>query len=101
MTTADAVSLLGHQIGWAYFSGLQWSQRNQVTYIGLLGIAFGLQGVLLEPVVGNVVERAPYQYIDRYGCVAGYRVYGIFHCFTQYTHYSCWCFFNLFLSQGV
>ncbi|QRF23875.1 MFS transporter [Alicyclobacillus sp. TC] len=56
MTIADAVSVLGDQIGWVALLWFAMVTTNHAGYLGLLGLAFGLPGVLLGAVVGNVLD---------------------------------------------
>lgn len=57
LVTADAVSVLGDQVGWV---ALLWfatvTTKNPGT-VGLLGLAYGLPGVLLGAVVGSIFDR--------------------------------------------
>lgn len=57
MTIADAVSVLGDQIGWVALLWFVMVITKQPGDMGLLALAFGLPGVLLGAVVGNILDR--------------------------------------------
>ncbi|GIM46494.1 MFS transporter [Collibacillus ludicampi] len=59
LTTADAISVLGDQIGLVALLWFVMVTTNQSTNMGLLALGFGLPGVLLGAVVGNVLDRWP------------------------------------------
>lgn len=61
MTTADAVSVLGDQIGWVALLWFAMVTTKHAGYMGLLGLAFGFPGVLLGAVVGSVLDRASHK----------------------------------------
>ena len=63
MTTADAVSVLGDQIGWVALLWFAMVTTKHAGYMGLLGLAFGLPGVLLGAVVGSVLDRVSHKKI--------------------------------------
>ncbi|QQE77101.1 MFS transporter [Alicyclobacillus sp. SO9] len=61
MMFADAVSVLGNQIGWV---ALLWFAMVTVKHpadMGLLALAFGVPGVFLGPVVGNVLDTVSHK----------------------------------------
>lgn len=57
MTVADAVSVLGDQIGWVALLWFAMVTSDHAATMGLLALTFGLPGVLLGPFVGNVLDR--------------------------------------------
>ncbi len=63
LTIADAVSVLGDQIGWV---ALLWfatvTTKNPET-VGLMGLAYGLPGVLLGAAVGGIIDRISHKKI--------------------------------------
>lgn len=63
MTVADAVSVLGDQIGWV---ALLWFAMVTIGHSGAMGalaLAFGLPGVLLGAFVGNILDRTSHKKI--------------------------------------
>ncbi|WP_238413491.1 MFS transporter [Alicyclobacillus sp. TC] len=61
MTLADAISVLGDQIGWVALLWFAMVTTKHAGYMGLLGLAFGLPGVFLGAVVGNVLDRTSHK----------------------------------------
>ena len=57
MTIADAVSVLGDQIGWVALLWFAMVTTKHSGYMGLLALAFGLPGVLFGAAVGNILDR--------------------------------------------
>lgn len=58
---ADAVSVLGHQIGWVGLLWLTMTDARPPQAMGWLGLAFGLPGVALGPVVGHVLDSTSHE----------------------------------------
>ncbi|OFW79270.1 MAG: hypothetical protein A2201_07285 [Alicyclobacillus sp. RIFOXYA1_FULL_53_8] len=63
MTVADAVSVLGDQIGWVALLWFAMITTGHAGTMGALALAFGLPGVLLGAVVGNILDRTSHKKI--------------------------------------
>ncbi len=59
LTAADSVSVLGDQMGWIAILWFATVTTKNSAMVGLLGLVFGVPGVALGAVVGNVLDRAP------------------------------------------
>ncbi|WP_206832711.1 MFS transporter [Alicyclobacillus fructus] len=58
---ADGVSVLGDQVGWM---GLLWcamTMTKSAQVLGWLGLAYGLPGVALGPIVGHVLDHTSHK----------------------------------------
>jgi MFS family permease len=59
LTAADAISLLGDQVGWMALLWFVMTTTQHSYNMGELALAFGLPGVVLGPMVGNLLDRWP------------------------------------------
>ncbi len=59
LAAADAISLLGDQIGWMALLWFVMTTTQQSYNMGALALCFGLPGVILGPVAGNILDRWP------------------------------------------
>lgn len=57
MTVADAVSVMGDQVGWIALLWFLMVTTHHSRYMGLLALAYGLPSVLLGAIVGNILDR--------------------------------------------
>lgn len=60
---SDAVSVFGDQIGWIALLWFIMVTTNHSADIGLAALCFGLPGVFLGPIVGNILDRFPQKQI--------------------------------------
>ncbi|GMA60168.1 hypothetical protein GCM10025859_06080 [Alicyclobacillus fastidiosus] len=56
LTVADAVSVLGDQIGWVALLWFATETAKDSVAVGLVGLAYGLPGVILGPIVGQILD---------------------------------------------
>lgn len=59
LIAADAVSVLGDEMGWMALLWFVMIMTKQSSDMGLLAFGFGLPGVVLGPVVGNILDKLP------------------------------------------
>lgn len=57
VTIADAVSVLGDQIGWIALLWFATVTTKSPEMVGLMGLAYGLPSVFLGAVVGNILDK--------------------------------------------
>lgn len=61
LTVADAVSVLGDQIGWVALLWFATETARDSAAVGLVGLAYGLPGVILGPLVGQIFDRVSHK----------------------------------------
>ncbi len=61
LTMADAVSVLGDQIGWVALLWFVTTTTKDPGTVGLIGLAYGLPGVLFGSLVGNILDKVSHK----------------------------------------